>query len=417
MRLKPVFRFGDFEFDPEIPLLTRGSRSLDLSPKALRVLAVLVQNAGRVVSKDDLLDIVWKGAAVEEGNLAVHIFALRKALGGHAIENIPKRGYRFAEPVDSAREGYDWCTIAAYYLQQQTIDACRRAAGEYRQCLKTQPSNVKAKAGLANTFLFRFVLGDLSGNEAIPHAIALLQDASRMDSSCPDVHLSQSRLFGLGHWQWQQAQEELQQTLELTVNSDTRYLVQAWQGCHLVERGELDTGLQLLQAAHTACPLSPFLSRFTAEAHFLARDFSGCVALTRQSLQLHPHCWLLYRVLGRALTALGEYEEAGQSIRRAALLYDAPQSGLAADLAYLDAIAGRQDRARKLLSPASSGLVSFVSLAQVHTALGNKDRALECLEQACASREWSLSSIKQDHRFDPLRAENRFRVILTQVGI
>ena len=110
VRLQPILQFGSFQFDAEALLLTRGSRSLELSPKALQVLAVLVRNAGRVVSKDDLLNIVWPDAIVEEGNLAVHIFALRRALGADAaaaeyIETVPKRGYRFAAPVDAAREG------------------------------------------------------------------------------------------------------------------------------------------------------------------------------------------------------------------------------------------------------------------------------------------------------------------------
>src|SRR5262245_42169420 len=128
----PILQFGDFQFDPDAPLLTRGCRSLELSPKALQILAVLVRNAGRLVSKDDLLNIVWPDAVVEEGNLAVHIFALRRALQAGAtnaeyIETVPKRGYRFIAPLNSVRgsntaatPGRDRCNMAAYYLRQQT---------------------------------------------------------------------------------------------------------------------------------------------------------------------------------------------------------------------------------------------------------------------------------------------------------
>lgn len=109
MRPQRIVQFGEFQFDPAAPLLMHGSRSLELSPKALEILAVLIKNTGRVVGKDDLLNLVWPAAIVEEGNLAVHIFALRKALGEDAssaryIETIPKRGYRFAAPVYSLPE-------------------------------------------------------------------------------------------------------------------------------------------------------------------------------------------------------------------------------------------------------------------------------------------------------------------------
>jgi TolB-like protein len=99
-----VIEFGDFRFEPATPLLTRNSRSIELPPRALEILAVLVDKAGQVVSKDDLLSLVWREEIVEESNLAVYISALRKAfgrgsLGDAYIETVPKRGYRFAASV------------------------------------------------------------------------------------------------------------------------------------------------------------------------------------------------------------------------------------------------------------------------------------------------------------------------------
>ena len=104
MANQEVIEFGDFRFEPATPLLTRDSRSIEVAPKALEILRVLVRNAGHVVGKDEILNLVWPDEVVEEGNLAVHISALRKALGQDGarnayIETIPKRGYRFATPV------------------------------------------------------------------------------------------------------------------------------------------------------------------------------------------------------------------------------------------------------------------------------------------------------------------------------
>src|SRR5689334_13115703 len=102
MGLGVSVQFGHFRFDPAVPVLMAGSSVIDLPRKALEILAVLVSHAGRVVLKEDLLDLVWPDAAVEEGNIAVHISSLRRALGESRecrspyIETIPKRGYRFA---------------------------------------------------------------------------------------------------------------------------------------------------------------------------------------------------------------------------------------------------------------------------------------------------------------------------------
>jgi DNA-binding winged helix-turn-helix (wHTH) protein len=412
-------QFGEFRFDAEAPLLTRGSRALEVSPKALQVLVVLVRNAGQVVSKDDLLNLIWPEAPVEEGNLAVHIHALRRALGSGGagveyIETVPKRGYRFAAPLTRA-EGVgtgDRCRIGECYLQQQTADGCRRAAAEYRECIKAESNEAKARVGLANTLLLRLVLGDADRSEAVPRARALLQEARQADSTSAEVSLSWSRWFCLADWHWGRAQEELDRAVALADTDETRCVAEAWQGMHMVERGEWESGLQRLRRARAACPLSPFLSRFLAEAHFLARDFSGCVEASREALRLHPHCWLLYRAIGRALTAMGEYGEARRCYGRAMLLYNGPQAGLRAELAYLDAAAGNRDRAEQFLAEAP-----LVAAAQIHAALGNLDRALDCLEQACESRDCALLGLKHDTRFDPLRSSGRYRRLVAHVGL
>jgi TolB-like protein/Tfp pilus assembly protein PilF len=98
------YRFGRFRLDPNGHVLFRGDRAVRLPPKAADTLLVLVQNAGNVVEKQDLLKHVWQGAFVEEGSLTRTISILRKALedpsyGQEFISTIAKRGYRFVAPV------------------------------------------------------------------------------------------------------------------------------------------------------------------------------------------------------------------------------------------------------------------------------------------------------------------------------
>ena len=68
---------------------------------------MLVENAGRLVTKQELLDAVWPDTTVEENNLNHNVSVLRKALGEKAtgqqyIETVPRVGYRFAAPVEAA---------------------------------------------------------------------------------------------------------------------------------------------------------------------------------------------------------------------------------------------------------------------------------------------------------------------------
>jgi DNA-binding winged helix-turn-helix (wHTH) protein/Flp pilus assembly protein TadD len=425
--IQPILKFGDFRFDPEARLLMHGTRCVELSPKAREVLAALVKSAGRVVSKDDLLDIVWPGAPVEEGNLAVHIFALRRALGEDAstagyIETIPKRGYRFAALVSRVRgDGTPLCGIAGHYLEQQTVEGCRRAAGAYREWIAKEPGSVQARTGLANALLFRFVLGDLSRDEAAPAARAILSDAAEIDPRSANLQLTRSRLLCLFDWQWERAEEELQRAFENANDEETRAVVRAWRGFDLAGRGDFERGLAELRRACEASPLSTYIWRLLAGAHFLARDFAGCTAVSRQALELHPGCGLLHRGLARALTALGEYDQARRTFRRAGMLDAGPQAGLLAEIAYLDAIAGKRDRAAAFLSrrhPQSGGPhVSRVLIAEIHAALGNRDRALDYVEEACRTRDWAIAGLRQNSRLDPVRNTPRYRSALACVGI
>jgi TolB-like protein/Flp pilus assembly protein TadD len=102
------YRFGRFRLDPHGRVLFRGDRAVRLPPKAADTLLLLVQNAGNVVEKQDLLKRVWQDAFVEEGSLTRTISILRKALqdaahGREFISTVAKRGYRFAAPVIESR--------------------------------------------------------------------------------------------------------------------------------------------------------------------------------------------------------------------------------------------------------------------------------------------------------------------------
>jgi DNA-binding winged helix-turn-helix (wHTH) protein/tetratricopeptide (TPR) repeat protein len=98
------YRFGEFLLDIPERRLFRGTEPMSLEPKTLDVLIALVRNAGRLVTKRELLDEVWRESFVEEGVIAVHVAALRRTLGGRKggrelIETVPRYGYRFAGSV------------------------------------------------------------------------------------------------------------------------------------------------------------------------------------------------------------------------------------------------------------------------------------------------------------------------------
>ena len=101
---KRFYEFDSFRIDLDERRLINGIRPVPLTPKVFDVLVALVENTGRTIGKDELIDRVWADTFVEDGNLNRNISMLRKVLGEdsrapHYIRTVPKRGYRFEADV------------------------------------------------------------------------------------------------------------------------------------------------------------------------------------------------------------------------------------------------------------------------------------------------------------------------------
>lgn len=99
----PAYIWDEWRFEPTECRLMRDEVIVPMPAKTLDLLATLLRRAPRLVTKEEILAAVWPDAAVEEGNIAFHIAALRKTLdagdGPSAIETVRGRGYRFVQDV------------------------------------------------------------------------------------------------------------------------------------------------------------------------------------------------------------------------------------------------------------------------------------------------------------------------------
>jgi DNA-binding winged helix-turn-helix (wHTH) protein len=96
--------FGPFVLRPAQFLLLEGDRPVPLGSRAMHILIALVERPGELVTKQELMSLVWPNLFVEPANLSVHVSALRRALrdgrdGNRFIINIPGRGYCFVMPI------------------------------------------------------------------------------------------------------------------------------------------------------------------------------------------------------------------------------------------------------------------------------------------------------------------------------
>lgn len=100
--------FGPYVLDLSERILRKGEQIVPLAPKVAETLCILVENHGRLMTKDELMNRLWSDSFVEERNLAQNIFTIRKALnekegGQKFIETVPRRGYRFIADVSAVK--------------------------------------------------------------------------------------------------------------------------------------------------------------------------------------------------------------------------------------------------------------------------------------------------------------------------
>jgi DNA-binding winged helix-turn-helix (wHTH) protein len=267
------YEFDRFRLDVGKRLLLRDGDVVPLSAKAFDILAVLVQEHGRPVNKDELMRRVWVDAIVEENNLTVHMSALRKALGEHPgdhrfIVTLPGRGYQCVtemrevgdQPVptiDNFRSRSKYVATATlllivagsvllaiytrpetdtraqrpsagrlvnpeahalyikgrFFWSKRSQDGIEKAIDYFRQAVQKDPEYALAYSGWPTaTSCSRL---DRFGREAMSQARKAASRGLELDDTLAAAHSSIANITRLDDFDWGGAEREFKRALEL----------------------------------------------------------------------------------------------------------------------------------------------------------------------------------------------------------
>jgi len=125
--LRKIYRFDEFQIDARRRVLLRDNKPVTLNSKAFDLLLVLATSGGRELTKDELMELVWHDQIVEENNLAVHIYNLRKVLGERKDEHryiitIPGVGYRFVADVNETASEPEELYIESHTISRIVVE-------------------------------------------------------------------------------------------------------------------------------------------------------------------------------------------------------------------------------------------------------------------------------------------------------
>jgi DNA-binding winged helix-turn-helix (wHTH) protein/cytochrome c-type biogenesis protein CcmH/NrfG len=442
-----VFHFDEFTLDVQERRLLRGAEAVRLSPKAYDVLVALVQQQGRLVTKDELLKRLWPESFVEEGSLNVYVSTLRKALGGDArrtayIETVAKSGYRFIAAVtcDAAPEKpfttsaatrsaelYELVGRGRSYLLSGSFFELPAAVDAFRSAIEIDPTYAPAHAGLARVRCMQAVFRAVPHQEAFAQAKASALRALAMDSASADAQVALGTVLFIGEWDWTAAERSLQRALE--INPDhTEALLQ--YGSLQEALGRVDDGLHCKQQALARDPQSPGVLVQIAISYWHQRKYDDTLAWAQRALDVDPKHVLACQFIGKVYLKIGDVNtfaartvsqatEWGLSEDRVAVLKQ-----VTADIQQVYATAGMLGVRRFLVDQITNPQMDFDVLlkmaffrAILYGSAGRLDEAFDCLDQAIEQRDPALVHLAVAPDWDSLRADPRFAERLRSMAL
>ncbi len=265
-----------------------------------------------------------------------------------------------------------------------------------------------AFAGLAET---RALLFDYPGaKEAAEQALALDDHLAAAHAVLAFVRLHKD-------WDWAGAEAAFQRSLELEPGRAGTHL---WRAILLEVTGHAEEAVAEARRAVELAPGRVHVRAGLGFRLFWARRYDEAVKELEAVLKMDPTYETAHYFIGRARVQQRKLDQAQVSYARARKLSPKDANLLSAQ-GYLDARAGRRDAARKVLTQLerfAAGDLPFASqIAAIHTALGEKEPALEWLQRSFLAHEGALTWIKIDPRFDALHGDSRFKEIVRKMGL
>ena len=424
------YAFGEFALDVRERRLTRDGQDVALSPKAYDVLVELVRRAGRLVRKQELLDAVWRDAAVEEGILSVHVSGLRKVLGGDRstaayIETVAKNGYRFIapvtmeEPIPSASttnlDVYEIVGRARKHLMSASRTELPNAVQGFEAAIELDPTYAPAHAGLALACCAQAQQRFVPPRAAYARARVSALRALALDDASADAQVALATVMFISEWDWIGAERSLQRALE---RHPTHTQARLLYGHLLESQGKLADGLAMKLRALEHDPFSPSVHLAIAQAYWNQRRYDESIRWARKTLDLDSAHLLAREFLSGAYWKLGDFDRHMEENLKHAAAFGVSEDALApVKGAY--AAGGRTAVVRLALDRAALHPGGFpqLQLAVLHSEIGELDVAVQHLERAIQERDPSLVDLAVAPQWDALRGHPGFQRCLGSIGL
>ena len=336
--------------------------------------------------------------------------AIESSLGGRA----PASSVATTGPPP-APDAYDLYLRGQYFYNKRTDADLRTAADYFEQATRSDSTFARAWAALAAADVLGAVYSIRPPQELVAGARAAALRALALNPSLAEAHTALALIVQNHDWDWQGAEREFRQAIDLNPNYATAH---HWYAEHLMWRGRFGEALEESERARRLDPLSLIIAADNGAILYFARRYDRAIDQLRSVRAVDPlmsRTQLLVAVYaenGMFDQALAE-EERWRPIVPAAIHW--------ATLAYVYGRAGRTDEARhsieELLGTSKREPVQARVFAWSYAGVRDTEQTVGWLEKAYAEHSAEMVSLKVNPGYDFLRGDPRFQRLLDRVGL
>ena len=314
-------------------------------------------------------------------------------------------------------EAYQLYLQGRYFWNKRNEEGLQKAVRYFERSIKIDPKYALAWSGLADTYNLLGEFTNLSRRELYPNAKAAVEKALMLDNQLAEAHISLACLMMVNEWDWTGAYTEFRIGLELNPNYATGH---HWYAEWLQYMGRHEEAIREISIAVELDPVSQTIVKDQGMIYYYSRHYDLAIEKATMSKALDPDFLNVYRLLSLCYQAKGMFDKAiEQHHLWAQRMRNEVKSNVA--LAQIYAASGRKEEALDLISAMTTGDIltgnDFRGMSLVYASLGDADTAFEWMEKSVAKHEESLVSMGVDPKFDPIRSDPRFAVILAKLGL
>lgn len=312
------------------------------------------------------------------------------------------------------REAFEAYLQGRYFWSKRGLANFRKAIGYFQQAIQIDPEYAAAYAGLADAYTDQGFWGG-TPNEAIPKAKAAALRAIELDDSSSEAHAALGSIADAYDWDWPRAEIEYKRALELNPNSAAAHLLYA---CHLVSMGQRQKAMEEVRTALSLDPLSPFFRAAGGLMLYIAGYREEGIQQNLKAIELSPDFPVPHLNLSEFYCGMGEYDLGVREYEEGSRLAGIEPAALATllDSYKSEGFSGFLRERLKLNGKGIVHLDSF-ALAVIHRELGDKEKAIQYLQQNVQEHGAYLEFIRADWRWNSLRGEPEFQTILQELHL